>query len=180
MSTQSEFAESADSCAPVGALVFLRGNQGADLAEIHSSLSQEEGVIDSNPVLGNWNIVLRLVAKNRESLSRLIEKQILSLKNVAEMETHYCEETPAEEKPGVGNEPGAATYAILDVDSDKVKGLSIQFKEMPDVTRYDVTDSGRQIILKLAGKSTGEIRNILSSRIRMLPGVLRIKQLHIL
>ena len=177
MSTQPEFA---DSCAPVGALVFLRGSQGADLAEIQSSLSQEEGVIDSNPVLGDWNIVLRLVAKNQKGLSQLIEKQIRSLKNVAELETHYCEETPAEEKPGVGNEQGAATYAILDVDSGKVKGLGIQFKEMPDVTRHDVTDEGRQIILKLTGRSTGEIRNILGGRIRMLPGVLRIRQLNIL
>ena len=177
MSTQPEFA---DSCASVGALVFLRGNHGADLAEIYSGLSQEEGVIDSNPVIGDWNIVLRLAAKNRESLSRLIEKQALSLKNVVELETHYCEGTPAKEKPDNGNGQEAAAYAILDVESGGVKGLGIQFETMSEVTRYDVTDGGRQIILKLTGRSTGEIRNVLGRRIRMLPGVLRIRQLNIL
>lgn len=177
MSTQSEFA---DSGASACALVFLRGSQGTDLAEIHSSLSRKEGVIDNNPVLGDWDIVLRLEAKNRENLSQLIEKQIRSLKNVAEIETHYCEETPTDKKPDAGDEQEAAAYAILDVESGRVKGLGIQFEAMPEVTRHYATNDDRQIILKLTGKSPREIRNTLSNRIRMLPGVLRIRQLNIL
>jgi hypothetical protein len=48
------------------------------------------------------------------------------------------------------------------------------------VVHCDVTDDGKQIILLLQGSTAQEIQNTVRNEIRMIPGVLRIKQLNTL
>jgi FixJ family two-component response regulator len=180
--------------------VFIRGKEEADLAEIYSKLYFGDGVCYCDPVLGDWDIVLLLQAENRKSLNQIVEKHIQSLKGEVEaFEVHCCE------KPGISreleefiqdyekvqamNEPGAmngrnvrkaTSYAILDVDPGKLSNLYMKLYFTDTVVHCDVTDSGKQIILLLQGNTSQEIQNTLRNEIRMIPGVLRIKQLNTL
>ncbi|MDR0310028.1 MAG: Lrp/AsnC ligand binding domain-containing protein [Acidobacteriota bacterium] len=173
MSTQPEIS---DSGAPAGALVFLRGEKGADFAEIHSSLLRQDGVAASVPVLGDWNILLRLAAKDRESLKRLVEKCIGSVKGVEGFEAHYCEETW--KASGGNDELNATACAVLDVDSGGLSTLVARFRAMAGVVEGNVTAGGKKMVLFLRGNSFREIRDVVSGEIRPLPGVLRVKLLN--
>ena len=173
MSTQPEIS---DVGAAAGALVFLRGEKGADFAEIHSSLLQQDGVTAGIPVFGDWNILLRLAAKDRESLKQLIEERIRSVKDVEDLEAQYCEKTWT--AAGGGAERKAAIYAVLDVDSGRLSDITARLRAMDGVTEGNVTNGGKNIVLFLRGDSPREIQNVVSGEIRMLPGVLRIKLLN--
>jgi hypothetical protein len=69
------------------------------------------------------------------------------------------------------------SYAILDVDPSKLSNLYMKLYFTDNVVHCDVTDGGKQIILLLQGISAQEIQSAIRSEIRMIPGVLRIKQL---
>ena len=174
MSTQPEIS---DSGAPAGALVFLRGEKGADFAEIHSSLLLQDGVAACIPMLGDWNILLRLAAKDRESLKRLIDERIRSVNGVEAFEAHYCEETWTASS-GDGAEQKAAACAVLDVDSGSLAALVERLRATAGVTEGNVTDGGKKMVLFLRGNSSREIRNVLGGEIRPLSCVLRIKLLN--
>jgi hypothetical protein len=72
------------------------------------------------------------------------------------------------------------SYAIIDVDPGKLANLYMKLYFTDNVVHCDVTDGGKQIILLLQGISTQEIQNTIRNEIRMMPGVLRIKQLNTL
>ena len=171
MSTQPEISD-----APAGALVFLRGEKGADLAEIHSSILREPGVVAGIPVFGDWNILLRLAAKDRQSLEQLIEKQIRPVKGVESFEAHYREETWTASCDNA--EHKAAACAVLDVDSGSLSGLTARLRATTGIVEGNVTGGGKKIVLFLRGKSSREIKNVLGCEVRLLPGVLRIKLLN--
>lgn len=182
--------------------VFIRGKQEADLTDIYSKLYFGDGVCYCDPVLGDWDIVLLLQAENRKSLNQLVDKHIQSLKDEVEaFEVHCCEKPSLSreleefiqdyEKVQAMNEAGAGTmdgrnvrkatsYAILDVDPGKLSNLYMKLYFTDTVVHCDVTDSGKQIILLLQGSTSQEIQNTIRNEIRMIPGVLRIKQLNTL
>lgn len=169
MSTQPESSAA-------GALVFLRGEKGADFAEIQSSLLKEDGVAASVPVLGDWNIMLRLAAKDLQSLKRIVEESIRSMKGVEDFEAYYREETWTASVDG--DERKATACAVLDVDSGGLSALVARFRAMAGVVEGNVADGGKKIILFLRGNSSREIRTFISREIRLLPGVLRVKLLN--
>ena len=170
MSTQPEIS---DSGAPVGALVFLRGEKDADLAEIHSRFLREYGVAASVPMLGDWDILLRLAAKNQESLKQFIEKRIRPLNGVEDFEAYYLEE--AWTANGGDQKASACACAVLDVDSGSLATIVARLRTMTGVVEGNITDGGKKIILFLRGNSSREIRNVLGSEVRPQSGVLRVK-----
>jgi len=172
MSTQPEIS---DSGAPVGALLFLRCGKDADFAEIHSSLLAQDGVTASIPVFGEWNILLRLAAKDRENLQRFIEERIRSCKGVESFQAHYCEETWPVSGAAADGEHKAAACALLDVDTGGFTALVARFRAMAGVSEIIASDGGKKIILFLRGNSSREIRNVFGDEVRPLAGVLRIK-----
>ena len=173
MNTQPEIS---DSGASAGALVFLRGEKNADFAEINSSLSRQNGVTASFPVLGDWNILMRLAAKDRESLKKIIEEQIRPVKGVEYLDAHSCDQTWTASAGSA--EYKAAACAVLDVASGCAPALSTRFRTMAGILECNITDGGSRMILFLRGNSSREIRNFLGGEIRPLPGVLRIKLLN--
>jgi FixJ family two-component response regulator len=182
--------------------VFIRGKQEADLSDIYSKLYFGDGVCYCDPVLGDWDIVLLLQAQNRQSLNQIVEKHIQTLKDGVEtFEVHCCEKPSISEeleefiqdyeKVQAMNNENAGTmdgrnvrkttaYAILDVDPGKLTNLYMKLYFTDNVVHCDVTDGGKQIILLLQGNNTQEIQNTLRDGIRLIPGVLRIKQLNTL
>ena len=173
MSTQPEIS---DSGAPGGALVFLRGGKDADFAEINSSLLRQDGVTASIPMFGDWNILLRLAAKDRESLKRFVEERVRSVKGVEDFEAYYREETWT--ASGDNAEYKASACAVLDIDSGRLADLVARLRATAGVAEGNVTDGGKKIVMFLRGNSSREIRNFLGGEIRPLPGVLRIKLLN--
>jgi FixJ family two-component response regulator len=181
--------------------VFIRGKQEADLSGIYSKLYFGDGVCYCDPVLGDWDIVLLIQAENRKSLNQIVEKQIKSLDDVEAFEVHCCEKPIISreleefiqdyEKVQAMNEADAGamngrnvrkatSYAILDVDPGKISNLYMKLYFTDTVVHCDVTDDGKQIILLLQGSTAQEIQNTVRNEIRMIPGVLRIKQLNTL
>jgi DNA-binding Lrp family transcriptional regulator len=171
MSTQPEISDS-------GTLVFLRSGKNADLAEIHAGLSMQDGVTASVPVFGDWSMLLRLAAKDRESLKRLIDERIRPIKGVDDIRTYYREETWT--AAGAGADQKSSACAVLDVDSGSVAALVSRFRAMAGIIEGNVTDGGKNIVLFMRGNSSREIRNVLGGEIRPLPGVLRIKLFNIM
>ncbi|MDR1728671.1 MAG: Lrp/AsnC ligand binding domain-containing protein [Acidobacteriota bacterium] len=159
------------------AVVFLRGGQGADLTALRSGISKVKGVTDCAPVLGDWNFVLRIQAQGDEGVDAVVEGRLRPLPGVTAAEAHPCEEALSADKGGAGK---ASSYAVLDVESDKVEELCARLDALPGVTRRDVTDGGGQVVLKLSGESYRAVRKLLGDQVRLLSGVLRIKQLDII
>jgi DNA-binding response OmpR family regulator len=178
-------------------LVFIRGKKDADLPAMYSNLYLADGVCYCDAVLGDWDIVLLVQAKNRKALHQLVHNQIEVLKDVEAFEVHYCEKPTISkdleefihdyEKVQAMDKTGGAldgrnmrkptAYAILDVDPGKLSSLYMKLYFTEHVVHCDVTDGGMQIILLMQGTSMQEIQNTIRSEIRMIPGVLRIKQL---
>ena len=169
MSTQPEISSSG---APPGALLFLRGEKNTDFAEIHSKLLLQDGVVESVPLFGDWNILLRLAAKDQDNMKQLIETRIRSIKGVAALDAHYRDETWTASNESVQN---AAACAVLDVDSSHLAALTARLRAMPEIVEGNVTDGGKRIVLFLKGNSSREIRSVVRGEIRLLPGVLRVK-----
>lgn len=182
-------------------LVFIRGKKNADLSDIYSKLYFGDGVCYCDPVLGDWDIVLLVQAHNRKMLSQIVEKHMKALKDVETWEVHCCEKPAISrdleefirdyEKVQAMNHADSGTmdgrttrrttaYAILDVDPGKLSDLYMKLYFTDNVVHCDVTDGGRQIILLLQGTSTQEIQGTIRNDIRLIPGVLRIKQLNTL
>ena len=182
-------------------LVFIRGNKSADLPEIYSKLYLADSVCYCDAVLGEWDIVLLVQAQNRKSLNQIVQNQIQALKDVEAFEVHYCE------KPAISREleefiqdyekvqamtkadgytmdgrnaRKPTSYAVLDVDPGKLSSLYMKLYFTDHVVHCDVTDGGNQIILLMQGISVQQIQNTIRNGIRLMPGVLRIKQLNTL
>ncbi len=69
------------------------------------------------------------------------------------------------------------SYAVLDVDPAMLSSLYMKLYFTDNVVHCDVTDGGKQIVLLLQGTSAQELQSTIRGEIRMIPGVLRIKQL---
>ncbi len=182
-------------------LVFIRGKKGADLPEIYSKLYLADGVCYCDAVLGEWDIVLLVQAQNRKSLNQIVQNQIQALKEVETFEVHYCEKpvisrdleefiqdyekvqamTKVDGDTMDGrNVRKPTSYAVLDVDPGKLSSLYMKLYFTDHVVHCDVTDGGKQIILLMQGISVQQIQNTIRNGIRLMPGVLRIKQLNTL
>jgi len=180
------------------ALVFIRGNKDADLSDLYSALCFADGVCYCDPVLGEWDIVMLIQAHNRKSIDRMVQHHLGSSKEMDAFEVHYCEkplitkeleefiqdyekvqamERSSDNTMDKRNLRKLTSYAILDVDSTKLANLYMKLYFTDNVVHCDVTDGGKQIILLLQGISAQEIQSTIKNEIRMIPGVLRIKQL---
>lgn len=180
------------------ALVFIRGVKDADLSDLYSKLCFADGVCYCDPVLGEWDIVMLIQAPNRKSMDQMVQQHLGSSKDVDAFEIHHCEkplitkeleefiqdyekvqamERASDNTMDRRNVRMLTSYAVLDVDSSKLSNLYMKLYFTDNVVHCDVTDGGKQIILLLQGISAQEIQSTIKSEIRMIPGVLRIKQL---
>lgn len=183
------------------AFVFLRGRKDVDLYDIYSRLNFADGVCYCDPVVGEWDVVLLMQAADRAAIDHLIRKQLAPLGDVEATEIHYCE------KPGISKEFEAfildyekgraleqsesagtdsrrtrlhTAYAVLDVERAMIPNLYMKLYFADNVVHCDVTDGGKQVVLLLQGISPQEIHAAIRNKIRLIPGVLRIKQLNAL
>jgi len=193
--------EGIESMPLASAMVFVRGAKDADLPEIYSKLCFADGVCYCDPVLGEWDIVMLVQAKSRHEIESIARRQLESCGDVEAFEIHHCEKPLISkeleefiqdyEKVRAMEHSGGQTmdgrnlrtltsYAILDVDPTRFSNLYMKLYFTDNVVHCDVTDEGRQIILLLQGISAQEIQSTIRSEIRIIPGVLRIKQLNAL
>jgi two-component system response regulator (stage 0 sporulation protein F) len=180
------------------ALVFVHAAKDSDPGEIYSRLCFADGVCYCDPVLGEWDMVMLLQAQNRKSIEQLVQRHLGGAGDVGAFEVHYCEkpliskeleefiqdyekvqamERGNEQTMDGRNLRKLTSYAVLDVDATKLASLYMKLYFTDNVVHCDVTDGGKQIILLLQGVSAQEIQSTIRSEIRMIPGVLRIKQL---
>ena len=183
------------------AMVFIQGKKDADLPAMYSKLYLGDGVCYCDAVLGEWDIVLLMQGQDRKSLLKMVQTQVESMEEVETFEVHYCEKpsiskeleefiqvyekAQAMDKPDgdaiiARNVRKSTAYAVLDIDPGSLASLYMKLYFTEHVVHCDVADGGKQIILLLQGISTQEIQNTIRSEIRMMPGVLRIKQLNCL
>ncbi len=182
------------------AFLFIRGNKDADLSEMYSQLYYGDGVCYCDPVLGDWDIILLMQASNNKEIDQCVRRHLESLKDVEAFEIHFCEKPriPEEleqfiedyekgramEQAGVEmdsrNTRMLTSYAVLDVEPSMLSNLYMKLYFTDNVVHCDVTDKGKQIIVLLQGISNQEIQSTIRSEIRLMPGVLRIKQLKVL
>jgi FixJ family two-component response regulator len=180
------------------ALIFIRGQRDADLAEIYARLCYAEGVCYCDPVLGAWDIVLLIQAPDHKSIDRIVRDHLEPLRNIEAYEVHACErpriskeleefirdyeKARSMEKAGIGTMDRRharmlTSYALLDVDPAQLPDLYMKLYFADNVVHCDVTDGGNLVILLLQGVSAQGIQSTVRNEIRMMPGVLRIKQL---
>ncbi len=180
------------------AFVFVRGGKDADLYDIYAKLNFADGVCYCDPVVGDWDLVLLMQAPDSRTIDDLVKRHLEVLGEVDGVEIHHCEKpriskefeafildyekARAIEESGReetdGRQPRLHTaYAILDVDPPTIANLYMKLYFSENVVHCDVTDGGRQIVLLLQGISAQEIHAVIRNKIRMMQGVLRIKQL---
>jgi len=180
------------------ALVFVRGKKDADLSDLYSKLCFADGVCYCDPVLGDWDIVMLVQAQDCRSLEQTVQHHLESSNEVEAFEVHHCEkplitkeleefiqdyekvqamERASDNTMDKRNLRMLTSYAILDVDPAKLSNLYMKLYFTDNVIHCDVTDGGKQIILLLQGISAQQIQSAIRNEIRLIPGVLRIKQL---
>jgi len=187
--------------AVASAFVFIRGTGDADLSDMYSKLCFEEGVCYCDPVLGDWDLVLLVQATDLAGIAQHVKRHVEPLKDVEAFEVHTCEKPRISrdleefiqdyEKGQAMEQNGGSemdkrktrmltSYAVLDVDRSMLSSLYMKLYFADNVVHCDVTDGGRQVILLLQGISAQEIQSTIRNEIRLIPGVLRIKQLNAL
>jgi len=183
------------------AFVFIRGKKDADVYDIYSHLYFADGVCYCDPVVGDWDMVLLIQAPDRKGIDQLVEGHIKSLKEVEAFEVHHSEKpqiskeleafiqdyekTQAMARSGEGemdrrNVRRLSAYAVLDVDPAKLSSLYMKLYFTDNVVHCDVTDSGKKVILLLQGRTGQDLQSTIRNQIRLMPGVLRIKQFNAL
>lgn len=183
------------------AFVLIRGSKEADLSEIYSQLCYGDGVCYCDPVVGDWDLVLLIQASNRQEIDALTGHHLESVRHVQAFEVHHCEKPRIskefeefirdyEKAQAMDRTSGdgmdsrsvrmSAAYAILDVNPSMLVNLYMKLYFADNVVHCDVTDSGKQVFLLLQGISAQEIQSAIRNEIRLMPGVLRIKQLNAL
>jgi hypothetical protein len=146
-------------------------------------------------------MVMLLQARNRKGIGELVQRHLGGASDIEAFEVHYCEKpliskeleefiqdyekVQAMERGNYQTMDGRnlrklTSYAILDVEPTKLANLYMKLYFTDNVVHCDVTDGGNQIILLLQGVSAQEMQSTIRSEIRMIPGVLRIKQLNAL
>ncbi len=185
----------------MSAFVFVRGRKDADLYEIYTKLNFADGVCYCDPVVGDWDMLLLVQAPDRKEIDQLVRRHLDPVKEVEAIEVHHCEkpriskefeafildyERARTMEETAGSEMDSrqtrmhTSYAVLDADPSMIPNLYMKLYFTDTVVHCDVVDGGRQIILLLQGISPQEIQAAIRNQIRMMPGVLRIKQLNAL
>ncbi len=198
---QAAMQEVAEPGILASALVFIRGKQDADLSEMYSKLCFGDGVCYCDPVIGDWDLVLLVQAPNRAAIEKVVRGHMDSLSDMENFEVHYCEKPHIskdleefiqdyEKVQAMGKASDApvdqrnvrllTSYAVLDVDPGRVSDLYMKLYFTDNVIHCDVTDGGSKIVLLLQGVSAQEVQSRIKKDIRLMPGVLRIKQLNAL
>jgi CheY-like chemotaxis protein len=183
------------------ALVFLRAGSMADLPALYSALSYAEGVCYCDAVLGDWDLVLLLQARNPAEIDRLVTKNVASRPGVGSYEVHLFEKARLSEgleefiwdyetarTIGECGEPEAdarrdtrsSAYVVLDVEPSRLTTLFMKLYFTEDVIHCDVTDGGRRIVLFMQGVSAADVEARLREEIRPMPGVSRIGRLTVM
>lgn len=183
------------------AFIFIRGGKDVDMYDIYSKLNFADGVCYCDPVVGEWDIVLLIQAPSRKEIDALVKRHLETLKGMEAHETHHCEKpriskefeafirdyekAQAMERSDEGEMDNRKTrlmtsYAVLDLDPSMFANLYMKLYFSDNVVHCDVTDGGRQIVLLLQGISNQEVQSVIKNQIRLMPGVLRIKQLNAL
>ena len=143
-------------------------------------------------------MILLMQATGRAEIDQIVRQHIKPVEALETIEVHYCEKphiskdfeafildyekARALEETGMSELDSRQTrlhtsYAILDADPALIPNLYMKLYFTDNVVHCDVTDGGQRIILLLQGISPQEIQSAIRNQIRMMPGVLRIKQL---
>jgi len=183
------------------AFIFIRGERDFDLYDIYSKLNFADGVCYCDPVVGEWDMVLLVQAPCRKEIEAIVKSFIKPLNGIEAFEVHHCEKpriskefeafirdyekAQAMERAGEGEMDSRKTrlltsYVVLDLDPSMFSNLYMKLYFTDSVVHCDVTDSGKQIVLLLQGISAQELQSVVRNQIRLMPGVLRIKQLNAL
>jgi two-component system, LuxR family, response regulator FixJ len=180
------------------AFVLVRAPREADLSGLYDRLNFAEGVCYCDPVLGDWDLLLLFQAPDHAGIESLVQKSIQSSSDIEAWEVHHCERPQIShefeefiqdyEKGRAMSQPGETefdqrsirmftSYVLLDVDPYRLPNLYMKLYFTDHVVHCDVTDSGKQIVLLLQGVSMQMIQATIRNEIRLMPGILRIKQL---
>jgi CheY-like chemotaxis protein len=183
------------------AFVFLKGKAGADVYEMYMKLCVAGGVCYSDPLVGDWDMVLLLQALDRTGLDQLIKRHVESQEEIDVFEVHYSEkprlpkeyetfvqdyermqaaERAGDEEADKRKPKMFTAYAVLDVDPERLPLLYMKLAFTDHVVHCDVTDDGQRIILLLQAGLAQEIQATVRNEIRLMPGVLRIKVMNAL
>jgi DNA-binding Lrp family transcriptional regulator len=183
------------------AFVFIRGENDVDMYDIYSKLNFADGVCYCDPVVGDWDMVILIQATGRKEIDELVRRHVEPLNGIEAFEVHHCEKpkipkefeafirdyekAQAMERADEGemdsrNTRMLTSYAVLDLDPSVFSNLYMKLYFTDNVVHCDVTDGGRHVVLFLQGISTQEVQSVIRNQIRLMPGVLRIKQLNAL
>ncbi len=183
------------------AFVLVKAPGEADLSALYSRLNFAEGVCYCDPVLGDWDLILLVQAPDRAGIDRLVRNSLQSAGDVETWEIHYCEKPqisrefeefihdyekgramshPADSESDQRNVRMFTSYLFLDVDPFRLPNLYMKLYFTDNVVHCDVADGGKQVILLLQGVSMQMITATIRNEIRLMPGLLRIKQLNTL
>jgi CheY-like chemotaxis protein len=183
------------------ATVFIKGKADVDVYGMYMKLCFAEGVCYCDPLVGDWDMVLLVQASDRDGLDQLVKRHVEALEEVETFEVHHSERPrlPKEyetfiqdyermQAAGRAREDEAdkrkprmlTTYAVLDVDPERLPLLYMKLSFTDNVVHFDVTDDGKKMILLLQGGLVQDIQATVRNEIRLMPGVLRIKVMNAL
>ena len=178
------------------AFVFIKGKADVDVYGLYTKLCFAEGVCYCDPLVGDWDMVLLLQASDRTGLDQLVKRHVEGLKEVDAFEVHSSErprlpkeyeafvrdyermraaERAGEDEADKRKPRLLTTYAILDVDPERLPLLYMKLSFTDNVVHCDVTDDGQKMILLLQGQIAQEIQATIRNEVRLMSGVLRIK-----
>jgi DNA-binding Lrp family transcriptional regulator len=149
-------------------------------------------VLFCDAVDGDYDLVLLVQGNSDKELDQFITSQIKGFNGVHAVETCRLETSPAaiiesaSEISGEDNTPErydgskAQSYLFVEADQEHLAEVQRQLRELPSVVTCDIAHGKYPMVALLKAAGFDLIRKIIAEKIRTLPGVLRVKQSHII
>ncbi|MCH7648825.1 MAG: Lrp/AsnC ligand binding domain-containing protein [Thaumarchaeota archaeon] len=159
----------------VKAYVLIINESGTEDSVI-SNLKNIPSITDAFGTFGTWDILTKLVSSNEENIQHDISKGIRKISNIRSTLTLLVDKklgiskTNEIEQKVLDSHMAQAFITIHCSKSDEYRVMK-NLEEIPEVVEADVLIGNYEIICRLAAPTYNDISEIVSKKIRKIPGI---------
>ncbi len=149
-------------------------------------------VLFCDAVDGDYDLALVAQGDSDKELESYIAGEIKTINGVQNVEVLRLETPPAtiiesaSEASGEDHVPErydgskAQSYLFMETDQNQLLDIQSRLRELQSVVACDIAHGKYPLVVLLKAAGFDQIRKIIAEKIRVLPGVLRVKQSHII
>ena len=151
-------------------------NESGKEDSVISNLKNIPSITNAFGTFGSYDILTKLESSDEQNIQHVISKEIRKISNIRATLTLLVDKKPgilktSEVEREVLNEYMAQAFVTIHcLKSDETKILQ-SLEEIPEVVEADMLVGNYEIICKIAAPTYNDISEIISKRIRKIPGI---------